>query len=376
MRTAFTLAAMLLAAVSACAQDQTVSPNSGFIDAQAGKIFRPVISGDWVAWAETGVGTVYAKNLKSGEVVQVSEPGHAVILEWAPWHPQVGISGDIVVWMDNAAKDAGLQQQIWCYNLKTRERKAVGPDKPLYGGENMFPAIDGPWVAWQAHEQGDVWPILVHNLETGNERVLGKATLPLPSISGDRMVWDDRAVHDHLMVSDLKTGESKPFFTTTKQQNPRAPVIQGDLAAFSMRDLTTGTNIVRIMAYRFDTDEAIEVLPHTGSVEHRANTAVADGIVLWEDWRNNTKDIERGNLEVYGYDVASGKEFPVATGPGNQHLPWISGKTAVWIDESGDKPRIGWKVIDVAEALKEPCSPPASVPVPATPPAAAATQPS
>lgn len=374
MRTTLAFAAVLFAALSACAQEQTVAATAGVIEARAGKIFRPVISGPWVAWAETGVNTVYAKNLETSEVVEVSEPGQAVILEWAPWHPQVGISGHLIVWMNAAPEDSGLQQQIWSYNLKTKERKVVGPREPAYGGENMFPAIDGPWVAWQAHEQGDVWPILVHNLDTGDQRALAQAALPLPSISGDRMVWDDRARHDRLMVTDLTTGDSRPFFTTTKQQNPRAPVLCGNLAAWSMRDLTAGTNIVKIMAYRFDRDQAIEILPHTGSVEHRANTAVGDGLVLWEDWRNNQQDVERANLDVYGYDLATGKQFPVATGPGNQHLPWISGKTAVWIDESGDKPRIGWKIIDVAEALQEPSSPPA--PVPAMPPAAAATQPS
>jgi len=373
MRLTFGFAALLLAAVSACAQQPTLQATSGTIEAQGGKIFRPVISGPWVAWAETGVGAVDARNLDTGEVVQVAEPGRAVIMEWAPWHPQVGISGDTVVWMDSSAKEAGLSQQIWSYNLKTKERRAVGPQEPTHGGENMFPVVDGPWGAWQAHATGDDWPILVVNLETSEQRLLGTATLPLPSISGDRMVWDDRARHDRLMATDLKTGESQPFFTTTKQQNPRAPVIQGGVAAWSMRDLTAGSNIVKIMAYRFDKDEAIEILPHTGSVEHRANTAVADGIVLWEDWRNNAGAVERGNLDVYGYDVESGKEFPVATGPGNQHLPWISGKIAVWVDESGEQPRIGWKVIDVEALLKEPSAPRA--PIPTTQPAVA-TQPS
>jgi beta propeller repeat protein len=57
---------------------------------------------------------------------------------------------------------------------------------------------------------------------------------------------------------------------------------------------------------------------------------VVDGsYVVWEEQRFS------GDMysDIYGYDLATGTEFPVCTAIGGQHNPAISGNTVVWDDE-------------------------------------------
>jgi hypothetical protein len=37
--------------------------------------------------------------------------------------------------------------------------------------------------------------------------------------------------------------------------------------------------------------------------------------------------------------------FPIATGPGNQHEPWIAGDMVVWIDDATGQRMIGWTTL-------------------------------
>ena len=56
------------------------------------------------------------------------------------------------------------------------------------------------------------------------------------------------------------------------------------------------------------------------------NPALSSRIVAWEDHRNSTWDI-------YGYDLSTGEELEIITGPGNQTTPSVYESMVVWTDD-------------------------------------------
>jgi beta propeller repeat protein len=67
-----------------------------------------------------------------------------------------------------------------------------------------------------------------------------------------------------------------------------------------------------------------------------------DNKIVWEDERNNTCDaITRGggnipenNKDIYLFDINTGKEMPIATGPYMESNPDVFGKYVVWEDRN------------------------------------------
>ena len=113
-------------------------------------------------------------------------------------------------------------------------------------------------------------------------------------------------------------------------------MIDGDTIAWCQRDRTgSAAGVNQIATYDLTTGETKIVVPNTSSFEHRSNIAISGNVLVWEDWRENPFNNIRTNLDVYGMNLVSGEVFPIATGAGNQHLPWISGNRVVWFDDNG-----------------------------------------
>jgi len=55
-----------------------------------------------------------------------------------------------------------------------------------------------------------------------------------------------------------------------------------------------------------------------------------DGVVVWNDSRNATG--VKSPTDIYGYDLRTGMEFPVAVGPGIHFLPRIDGNWIIYLD--------------------------------------------
>ena len=51
-----------------------------------------------------------------------------------------------------------------------------------------------------------------------------------------------------------------------------------------------------------------------------------EDVVVWSDDRN-------GNWDIYGLNLATGKEFPICTHPADQFQPHIYGNTIIWRDD-------------------------------------------
>ena len=59
--------------------------------------------------------------------------------------------------------------------------------------------------------------------------------------------------------------------------------------------------------------------------------AIAGNIVVWQDYRNASSNFKT-YFDIYGYNISSGKEFPICTEDGAQERPDISGNIVVWLD--------------------------------------------
>ena len=71
--------------------------------------------------------------------------------------------------------------------------------------------------------------------------------------------------------------------------------------------------------------------------------AVWDNFVVWQDQRN-------GNADIYGYNVATGVEFPICTNAFNQEHPKIYQNTVVWYDwRNGNADVYGYNLATAAE---------------------------
>ncbi|MCC7146430.1 MAG: PEP-CTERM sorting domain-containing protein [Phycisphaeraceae bacterium] len=346
MTTRSVLAALLLFWLTSSAWAAT----SGYINPQSGSIFRPVISGDWIAWGEMGTYSLYAKNIVTGESKTIVAPeqhganyyGSTVLWGFAPWHPNIALGGDLLVWSDRRTVSSYAKAHIRSYNLATGEEEYVGPTSGYYYGyEHYYPSTDGQSIVWQ---MGD-WAVGYADVASGWSGKLQNVEWPLAAVSGEWVIWKEGEDGEALSSFNLRTGVTNRFYTATEDQDIRPPVIDGSVVAWCMRDMSEGENIVKVMAYDLATGKLTLVKDHTGSPEHRSNVAVSGNIVIWEDWRNNTTSINRRNLDVWGFDLSTGEEFPVATGPRNQHLPWISGNIAVWVDDSLGYSRIGWSTL-------------------------------
>ena len=158
------------------------------------------ISGPRLVWQDNRNGLpedrrqdfdIYAYDLEQGVEIPVAVmPGQ----QRAP-----AIHGDMVVWSDNRNRpeDAPTTEgcsncpdnpfDIYAYNLKT------GEERPLTqtSGYNGRPSIHGQRVAWQQFQEGDESVIVLLDLETGEQKIIGDGGRggSSPLISEDHVVW-------------------------------------------------------------------------------------------------------------------------------------------------------------------------------------------
>ena len=76
-----------------------------------------------------------------------------------------------------------------------------------------------------------------------------------------------------------------------------------------------------------DVDTGEEIL--LGDIStNQQSPGISENMVVWQDWRNQ----EKSGLDIYGYDLATGKEFPVVVKPGPNSAPRISGQWVVYVE--------------------------------------------
>jgi beta propeller repeat protein len=61
---------------------------------------------------------------------------------------------------------------------------------------------------------------------------------------------------------------------------------------------------------------------------NQQSPSISGDMVVWQDWRNQATS----GLDIYGYDLTTGKEFPVVVKPGPDSAPRISGQWVVYLE--------------------------------------------
>lgn len=332
------------------------------VPTQGRVVHRAVISGNRIAWGELGssdtTGYLYVRDLTTNTTRNIytnaSLPGRTILQSWAPWHPAIALDGDYLVWSDSyrtAVNDANAQ--IRSYNLATNQLLTIGSINKLYGNDASYPALSGNTAVWQAwNASGATWnmAILRADVTQPNSVVVDQSftdgAWPIADISGNWIVWKSDTTRG-IYAKQVGDPTVLTLHTGLPTESPRAPVIHGDIVAWSVRDESDPLNHTSsIQGYNLATSTPFTILADIGSPEHKSNVAISDRYVVWEDWRSNPPgNINRINLDVWAYDLVTGQSFMVAGGTGVQHEPWIDGNKVVWIDEASGSRQIMWTEI-------------------------------
>lgn len=318
------------------------------VPTQGGVPYRAVVDGDWLVWSEAGTldtnASVYALNigLPGGSVRTVAAGTANIFANWeGDWSPQIDVDGGYAVWIDTRYSAGQPSRQVRSLDLSNPSSTDViiGPlSSSTWGSEHYFPMLDNGTVVWQGHTLMDVLksPVTSSNVQTA--KALPANAWPVPDIGGDWIVWKDGStgMAGGLWAKNLATLQEITIKAPSSLFDVRPPVIDGDIVAWCQRDRTgSAAGVNQIATYNLTTGVTKLVVPNTFSFEHRSNISISGNVLVWEDWRENPFNNIRTNLDVYGMNLVSGEVFPIATGLGNQHLPWISGNRVVWFDDNG-----------------------------------------
>lgn len=226
------------------------------------------------------------------------------------------------------------------------EPRAIDREFP---GTNV--ALDLPWLIVADRDS-----LTVHNLETGKSRpvpVQGKRLAGFAA-GGGKLVWADlRAerrdpaaqpevrLNFDIELMDLNSGEVRTLTSDpAAQRHPHTDgryVVWEDFRADGSSD-SYGYPDVYLYDLQTGREQRLTQAPG-GQFRPR----VGGGKVVWMDGRNNeAAGTKRGcdncpdnNWNIYYFDIAGGREYPVATHKYMEESPDVSGDRIVWIERLG-----------------------------------------
>ena len=265
--------------------------------------YDPCLWGDYVAWQGVS-GDVYAKSLKSGEIIPVS-----VGQGGSSW---LNANGNRIVW------DTWVISQVHVFDLTTRTTSTFGTH-----GES--PDVYGNLIVW--HDGN----ILGKDLGSGQDYQFSSSSGPEnhlnnPRVWGDIVVWNEWG-NGNLWASRISTGDVFPVTAGGTVDWPPHDV-QGNIVVWRDRRNVHGDNNLDIYAADISDPSHVVEFPVCTNPFEQSSPEVYGNIIVWCDGRN-------GDEDIYGYDIASRTEFPIAVGPGNQFDPSIYESTVVWSTELG-----------------------------------------
>ncbi|MEO5953833.1 MAG: hypothetical protein ABIQ44_15330 [Chloroflexia bacterium] len=263
---------------------------------------NPATDGAWVVWQDgrkavdsnaTFINNnfdLYAANLADKKEFVVSD---APKLQGKP-----SVAGNIVVWADyRDAKDASDPNagDIYMYNLSTKQETRVTTSTAA----QTTPATNGKVIVWtdfrnEPNPEGFNGDIYGYDIATKQEFVVTKA-LDLqtdPAIYNNIVVWQDY-----------------------RNEPDRIKGINAD-----------------IYGYDIATKQEFAV---TTSAGRQARPVISGNLIAWEDYRNDPNPVDTANptnTDIYGYDIATKREFPIVLTAGVQGAPTIGSTTVVFED--------------------------------------------
>jgi beta propeller repeat protein len=197
-------------------------------------------------------------------------------------------------------------------------------------------------------------------IDLTQKKLVNEISLPSPAwvsgidISGDIIVWSDlrnektdpSALEDigeanaDIFLYNFKTKEQKQITSELSAQiNPK---IWGNYLVWQdNRNDVSKEYPGRWSLYLYNIDTGKEKLI-TSTLAPHAAFDIRDNQIVWEDERNfkGTNEIRGGenipqnNKDIYLYDIAAGKEIPIATGSFMESNPDVCGHYVVWEDRN------------------------------------------
>ena len=196
----------------------------------------PKISGSRIIWIQNQ--EVYIKNILTGNTGVVSKYEGCLPYSDYPSNWTIDISGNRVIWQvmsfDHTEKYADISYSYYNYGIYTKNLKTGKiakiysvkiNDESMFNYFDLYPSISGNRVVWENRE---VWEgsNYVLNLGTGKKEYINQKNdfMGSPDISGTRIVWTDwKGV---VWIKNLKTGRTVKVQTSKYYQDQ--PKISGN----------------------------------------------------------------------------------------------------------------------------------------------------
>lgn len=299
--------------------------------------------------------------------------------EWNPVGNQYvpRTDGRYVVWLDGRgrAEDTHAYFQIFGADLTTGEEFEISSGDH----DRLYPDVDAGVAIWAEEDfgcEGCRGDIAGKRLASGEEFLISATpnNETRPAITNDIVVWVEIGpVAETLWMKNIFSDDD-PVAIATAQPGwtidlPRADdnkvvwseyqTITNDSAEFRLRayDILTGeyyevgegfADDARALRDDYDVDDHyiswsvarelflfdMDTGTTTKLLDGGGCPTIEDGIVFYEDFRYFTS--ERGRIEIWGYDIASGARFHVGGAPGEVHeYANVNNGAIAWQFDSG-----------------------------------------
>jgi len=257
------------------------------------------------------------------------------------------IYADKVVWTDwRNANTTSNESFIWnadiyMYNTSLEEEVQITANVSMQIG----PAIYEDRIVWTDMRNGNA-DIYMYDPASGEEIQLtdNRSDQWYPAIYNDRVVWEDtRNGNADIYMYNITSGEEIQITSNGAPQID--PVIYGDIIAWTdardvnltEEDMNLGLQDILLFntdIYMYDLSSG-EEKQVTVNESWQEGPAIYEDRIVWTDMRNSnltSDDWMQWNVDIYMYDLTSGKETQITTDGSNQLLPAIYGDSIVWED--------------------------------------------
>lgn len=232
---------------------------------------------------------------------------------------------DLVAFAENGYVEYLSPNAVVAYDVRSSRIETIALDANLLD-------VDGRRIVWRANGGAEIH---VTDFDTKADQVVSVPAGYMydVALSGDNLVYVDgfNGLHGH----NLRTGGN---FTVSADSRATAPDIAGDWVVYSIRGYSGSSLVSDIYAYRISTGQrrALCTERHDQSYPRIAS----DGSVVWQDTRNSTS--ARTEYDLYGANVWSAGEYPVAVGSLIQANPMMLGNITAYCD---DRKPGGYRVV-------------------------------
>lgn len=236
------------------------------------------------------------------------------------------ISGSLVVWEDNRQSCPTCERDIRGKDLAS-ETEFVVANGPVDQAE---PAIWQQTVVWVEHD-GAGARLISKNLATQATSVIVAVrvgtTISNPAITDNAVVWVEQTAEAKLVHSVIyaydRTAKTTKVIARSNWSGLQIAV-SGQHVVWNdprlwVADLATGT--ASILEDEFTTAPTI-----------------SGNVVVWS--AHGTQPDH--DFDIYGANLADGKQLPLVTGAGNQTQAQIVGNLLTWQDDAGIQGRVTW----------------------------------